>query len=69
MVTENAYLKKSIFLYVDMMIKKGEGSEGTVSCICKKTEDILVTEKTEIQSFTLNQNVICLLSSQIISNS
>lgn len=30
MVTEKAYLKKSVFLYRDMIIKKGEGSEGSL---------------------------------------
>lgn len=49
--------KKSVILYADMVIMKGKGCEGTVSCICKKADDILVTEKREILSFTLNQNI------------
>lgn len=38
----------SISHFTDMIIKKGEGSEGAASCICKKTDDNLVTEEREI---------------------
>jgi len=38
MVTENACLKKSVFLYIDMIIKKDEGSEGTVVFVSSVTK-------------------------------
>lgn len=57
--------KKSVFLYTGMVIKKGKGSEGTVSCICKKADVILVTEKREILSFTLNQNIFTSLTENL----
>lgn len=51
-----------------MITKKGEVSEGTVSCICKKTDDIFVTEERDMQPSRLNENIIYLFPSQIIFN-